>query len=238
MKIYLLLAQAQAKIVTIAKNNTATVKMKNGNEYSYDYVDLKSVIEIIKPVCEELGLSIVQSVEFGMLTTTIFCEDGSFVSSKCPAVANDKVYNGQVTPPTMQEIAGAITMARRYSLLNMFNIACSDDDASIASGVEATIVNKQAPRTTQAKPTNYAPQSNDLGDYVIQIGKKYKGQKLKMVDPEALREFINWLNSENKKKGTDASGATREFIEKAEAWLSKLKKEEPPDFNQDDNFIN
>jgi hypothetical protein len=241
MNIYALLAKAQAKIGTIAKNNTATVKMKNGSEYSYDYVDLKSVIELIKPVCAEFGLSVVQSVENMELTTTIFCETGS-VSSKCPAVANDKYYNEQVIKPTMQEIAGAITMARRYSLLNMFNIACSDDDASIASGIDAVIQPKQSqqsPRPTQtqaaksARPNNFAPGAMTYTDYVIDFG-KHKGKQLSDLGMDDLMSYVSFLEDSAKRDGKPLSQKSAMFVAMAQAYVNA---ENPGQMESANDFV-
>lgn len=60
------------------------------------------------------------------------------------------------------------------------------------------------------------------GDYIIPIGKKYKGMALKDVPVEEIEGFVSWLNNSADEKGEPLSGAAREFVEKASAYLVGL----------------
>ena len=97
------------------------------------------------------------------------------------------------------------------------------------------IVDSPIPPAKKQTPINYAQQSSDLGSYVINIGKKYKGQTLQMVADKDLASFVQWLKDDNKKKGQEVSGPALSFITNAEAWLARQKtNSEPPEFDLSD----
>ena len=57
------------------------------------------------------------------------------------------------------------------------------------------------PRTLEPanKPTNQPqPKPGSAGDYVITVGKKYKGQKLRDVPKDDIEGFINWCYTNSK----------------------------------------
>ncbi len=58
------------------------------------------------------------------------------------------------------------------------------------------------------------PPREDLGDFVCQVGKKFRGKKLKEISVEELVSFIAWVRELD-----DASPALITFIEKAEAFM-------------------
>jgi phage recombination protein Bet len=64
-------------------------------------------------------------------------------------------------------------------------------------------------------PPEPAPPKEDLGEYVCQVGKKFKGKKLKDISMEELSSFVSWIREQD-----DASEALTAFAEKAEAFLA------------------
>ena len=63
----------------------------------------------------------------------------------------------------------------------------------------------------------------DLGEYVCQVGKKFKGQKLKDIPMEDLSSFVSWIREQD-----DASAGLVAFAEKAEVFLANGTDVEEP----------
>jgi phage tail sheath protein FI len=77
--------------------------------------------------------------------------------------------------------------------------------------------------TTTPEPVNAALTQTSNGlcnpEYVIPIGKKYKGMMIKDVDPAELESFCNWLIKDSKEKGKPLSGNASEMVENVTAFL-------------------
>lgn len=56
-------------------------------------------------------------------------------------------------------------------------------------------------------------------EYVIPIGKKYKGMMIKDVDPAELESFANWLIKDSREKGKPLSGNAAELVDNVTAYL-------------------
>lgn len=65
--------------------------------------------------------------------------------------------------------------------------------------------------------TEAAANPPDLGEYVIQIGKKYKGKKLKDVSKSTLSDFAKWVDDNIEHKNDD----TVEFLSTVSAYLEQ-----------------
>jgi len=124
-------AIALAQAAFVAPKRTHEVKLE---KYSYKYAPLDEVVAALRKPLGEMGLSFVQTVEtfeaaHGMMVgveTTILHASGQWIAC------------GMVRLPagsTCQQYGGALSFARRYSLLAAFGLAAEDDDAQ---GVEAT----------------------------------------------------------------------------------------------------
>lgn len=88
-----------------------------------------------------------------------------------------------------QSIGSFITYMRRYAYMSVLGLAPEDDDAQ------------------SAMP--------DPKDYIIPIGKKYKGQKLSDVPRDDLISFVEWLEKQGEPKGL-----SKEFISMADKFLN------------------
>lgn len=55
----------------------------------------------------------------------------------------------------------------------------------------------------------------DLGEYIIPIGKKYRGKRLSEVSSETLKSFLEWVKENIQNKNQE----TLEFISNAESYL-------------------
>ena len=131
------LIAAQSEIGPITKDKTA----KTG-AYSYTYADLPAVLEAVQPALHGNGLCITQTVgsENGLphLITTLRHTSGETIEGHYPLIV-----------PSMddpQKLGGAVTFARRYSILAMLNLATEDDDAQHARTPVATGTVKPAAR--------------------------------------------------------------------------------------------
>jgi len=102
---------------------------KDTKGYGYKYAQLDQIIEIVKPVLAQYGLGIIQSpngpIVDGCLTlkTIIFHESGQHLIEQFAIPLKEGT---NVT----QDYGSALTYARRYHLLSLFNLAAEDDDGA------------------------------------------------------------------------------------------------------------
>ena len=65
--------------------------------------------------------------------------------------------------------------------------------------------------------------SDDLGQYVVQCGKKYLGKKLSEISLDDIAGFIKYLDESSAKNNQALTGVFLEFHQKASAYLDSLK---------------
>jgi len=61
------------------------------------------------------------------------------------------------------------------------------------------------------------------GEYVIPLGKKYKGMKIKDVPTNDLKGFVTWLQDQSAKEGKQPQGMAAEFIGKVEDFIKETR---------------
>ncbi len=59
----------------------------------------------------------------------------------------------------------------------------------------------------------------DLGEYVVKVGKKFPGQRLKDIDQFELASYIKWIVDSNSQRGKEPTGDYAELVQAAEAYL-------------------
>lgn len=123
------LAQLQASLPRITKDETANVRSDKGN-YTYKYVNLASVSAEVLPKLGKHGLAFTSRPtlvdgHFGLVYELLH-ESGESLGGFYPLPASG----------TPQSIGSAITYARRYSLCAVTGVAPAedDDDAQAANG--------------------------------------------------------------------------------------------------------
>lgn len=153
----------------ITKNQTAEVKTKTGNNYSYKYVDIAQIHEYL----EANNMSYYQYIDridgddYIMTVKIINGEEK-------PALRGARVVDATligVNNPAQQQ-GSALTYARRYSLLMAFGLATEDDDA-------------------QSLSEKKEPTQEEANNYKLNFG-KFKGKTLKEVQEEKP-DYIDWL---------------------------------------------
>lgn len=153
----------------ITKNQTAEVKTKTGNNYSYKYVDIAQIHEYL----EANNMSYYQYIDrvdgddYIMTVKVINGEEK-------PAIRGARVVDATlmgVNNPAQQQ-GSALTYARRYSLLMAFGLATEDDDA-------------------QSLSERKEPTKEEADNYKLTFG-KFKGKTLKEVQEEKP-DYIDWM---------------------------------------------
>ena len=153
----------------ITKNQTAEVKTKTGNNYSYKYVDIAQIHEYL----EANNMSYYQYIDrvdgddYIMTVKIINGEEK-------PAIRGARVVDATlmgVNNPAQQQ-GSALTYARRYSLLMAFGLATEDDDA-------------------QSLSEKKEPTKEEADNYKLTFG-KFKGKTLKEVQEEKP-DYIDWM---------------------------------------------
>lgn len=124
------------KLLEFQKLNITIEKDAVNPHFKNSYSSLNEVLSKVKKPLNDLGIIIIQKPQCwdetpqgmysGLITKLIDTEDDSEVDSFVPFVnATD-----------MQKLGGAITYARRYSLVSMLGLEDADDDGNTASAPE------------------------------------------------------------------------------------------------------
>lgn len=127
------LAQVQAAIPCVAKDNVGVVKSDKAN-YKYNYADLSDVTAAILPLLGRNGLA---WTTLPMLTT-----EGRFVLRYTLMHSSGESVSGDYPLPdpsraTPQQIGSALTYGRRYSLCAVTGVAPGGDDDDAAAAQPA-----------------------------------------------------------------------------------------------------
>lgn len=129
------LAKAQSKLENASKN------AKNEFFKGSKYADLAEVLNTVRPVFSENGLSIIQlpSFEAGIVhvETVLMHVSGEFVSG---------VTSAPVSKHDAQGVGSATTYCRRYGLAAIAGIAQEDDDANSATGKTGNYEETKGPK--------------------------------------------------------------------------------------------
>lgn len=110
----------------------------------------------------------------------------------------------------------AETKAKRRVTLSICGLGMLDEN-ELSSIAKEDI--KQAHNPQIANPLK---EVTDLGEYVCQVGKKYRGVKLKDIDMFELDNYLKWLK-DSAGKGGKSLGGFQEFYDNAIAYLCSLE---------------
>lgn len=154
--IYTALAKAQGEFQINSKNQEVTVcSQKDGKwtKYSYKYLTLAGIIEIIRKPFAKNGLSFLQfptvrkegNATTVIIRTVIAHESGDTIENELslPVTIGGRISDAQA-------IGSAITYARRYSLQSLVGISADEEDddgnSACANTIETKPQVKQPPK--------------------------------------------------------------------------------------------
>ena len=112
-----------AKLLKIQEENIKVLKDAKNPFFKSNYTTLNEVLEKIRPSLSKNKLALTQiSIPDGLKTVLVDTETGESIESIVPYIGTTD----------MQKLGGAISYARRYALIAMFNLESEDDDGNSA----------------------------------------------------------------------------------------------------------
>lgn len=199
---------------------------KKNPHFKSSYASLTATQEGTREFLSKHGLALIQSIDIDgdgyYLETMLTHSSGQWASSRLKLILDKN---------NMQGLGSAITYAKRYAWQAMLGVVGDEDDDG-----NAAVAGKSAPTATAGKPAaqnqakkpeNYAPSISfhnpeEAGEYVIQIGRKYLGKKIKDIPRTELGGYFEYVVQENQKANRQATGHTRDFLNAVETWLSQF----------------
>lgn len=164
----------------IKKNQVADIPTKNGNNYSYQYVDIAQIHEYLESINSKY-IQKIQRIDGDDYIMTKRCFDGVWEEEWLQGSrVVDATLFGNDNPAQKQ--GSALTYARRYSLLMAYGLATEDDDANS--------LNNQKELTKEDAEV-YA------GSYTFKTG-KHANMTLKQIIDEKDNNFMDWLLENSK----------------------------------------
>lgn len=149
------LAALQTRLPRIDKPETARVKTKTGDTYSYSYATLAQISRLVLPLMGDLGMS--------WITKPMLLDDGRLVLEYKLMHVSGESEEGHYPLPSSgspQEIGSAITYARRYTLCSVTGVAPEEDDDDGATATVAHAGKSHRDRARDVKPPDPAVVSN------------------------------------------------------------------------------
>ncbi len=199
------LAQAQSRFKAIPETKTVNVSTRQGRSYSYQYADLSSIIDIVRPALNRESIYLSQTVSKGRVQTILAGHDALLVFTTHFA-------NNDISP---QEQGSVLTYYKRYSLSAALGIASGgeDVDADDSHDGESNIVPIMS-KPQRSKKKDYAwwtgwqnsilaelesMKSDDVQKYVVAIQKELS--ELKEFDAMLHSEVVQQINAAKKETG-------------------------------------
>ena len=228
------------KISTIMSELDAVGKDSRNAQQGFNFRSIDAVINELHPLLAKHGVFIVPEVieekreerstkSGGVMTYALmkirytFCaEDGSSVSA---------IMIGEGSDTGDKASNKAQSIALKYACLQVFAIPTNDDKDpdSVSPEFAPRPIMQPGPDAFSRKPADANPANPaNPGEYVITVGKKYKGMKLKQVSAKELDSFCKWIVTESNKSGKKPQGAMAEFLTMAEQYLNELDETAPP----------
>ena len=136
-------------------------KDANNPHYNKQYLSLDNLINTVRPLLANAGLTIIQDLAGDYLTTVIYHISGQFRGSAMSFSPTGRGSNA------MQDLGSSITYAKRYALGAALSISVdTDDDANSAKVTQEEI--KQKPKATQPAPKEKVPE-NGFGKLLLWV---------------------------------------------------------------------
>jgi hypothetical protein len=111
------LAAFQAEMPTVPKSQTARVRTRDGDSYSYTYAGLADVTEAAMPLLAKHGLAFATLPGDNQLTGMLIHQSGQALTAALP-----------IHGTSPQQVGSSLTYMRRYLLGCMTGLVTDDDD--------------------------------------------------------------------------------------------------------------
>lgn len=167
----------------IKKNQIADIPTKNGNSYSYQYVDIAQIHEYLESINSKY-IQKIERIDGDDYIMTKRCFDNKWEEEWLQGSrVVDATLFGNDNPAQKQ--GSALTYARRYSLLMAYGLATEDDDANSLNNLK---------ELTKEDAEVFAE------SYTFKTG-KHANMTLKQIIEEKDNKFMDWLleNSKDEK---------------------------------------
>lgn len=221
------MAEFQRRCPPIKKTKTAEIVTAKGF-YKYSYAPLDEIVEIIRPLLGELGLSISWSSRVEPSRVIVSCriahvlgyaENSGEISMPIP----DASDRGGGNPA--QRVGSALTYARRYSLLQVTGLAPEDDDDADSLGPSHTTTRE--PETPQESPSRAG---KPIGNAIVFPFGKHKDMTPSELPLDDLqRELTFWQDKTAKETNERFKAHNQKLVDAIQDAIEKAKPpvEEP-----------
>ncbi len=194
--LYTALLAAQADFDPVVKNK------QNPHLKNY-YADLGAVLDAVTDPLATHGLLIVQrfaSDQGGplLITELIHAESGQSIGSTLPIISKD--------PTDPQKLGGAITYARRYSLLALLGLSPEDDDGNAAAQPR-----QQRPPQRAAQ----APQPFSADEFTAMLETAWAMRK----GGDDYAVIIAYFRANRDRMTNDQFADSKEYLRDIKAWM-------------------
>lgn len=183
-------AAFQAECPSIKKGRTASIATKSGTKYSYTYASLDQIAQAIRPILHKHGLSYTwdSTMDAGKLVCTCTLrhveggEDRATFS--CPTDTKADMSGAQAS-------GGALTYARRQSLVQVLGLTTTDDDVDGADPQDAE-------KITEGQVADLYALADEVG---ADIPKFLKWLKVEAMADIPTSEYERAVKALEKKRG-------------------------------------
>lgn len=207
------LVKFNAKFKSVKRDELVAVP----NRAPRKFASLDEIMIEIRPILAECGLFVQQPITGDFITTIVRHESGQFRAFSMPMVA----WQGQGTT-AIQNLGGAITYMRRYSLGAALALATEEDDDAQSTG-KLDVKKKQeaspAPKLDENVVDAWQSKVNEckLPEDFTRLSKELKDLNLDKTSP--LRAFIVAA------MGTQMEKVGVEFVQETKVYQKKLPTE-------------
>lgn len=169
------------KLLEVKKEMPVIKKDANNPFFKSGYATLSNIIEVTEPILHRHGLFVTHIMDGSTLVTRLHDNDTVLMESKFALPVNGDI----------QKIGSAITYAKRYNLVAMFNLNVEDDDDGNAVKPQAPVKNIQA-KKPEPKPYDIALKAvNSATDLAMMRDKINESTKLTTEEKDSLHKLIN-----------------------------------------------
>lgn len=142
-------------------------------------------------------------------------------------------FPGEGLDPGDKATTKALSASYKYMCIQTFciqteDIIDADSETIEPSGFPAG--KSTGPKSSETRDIlTIAAGTTGVENYVIKVGKKYKGKRLRDVPVEELWQYANWLELQSQEKGKPLNGDAVEFISALTAFT-------PPSFDSQEQI--